>query len=48
MAEDVVAQTAEGDKKIVHTYPLVKVISKFSQRMKMKSKQREKKMPTQV
>ncbi|XP_031619748.1 dynein light chain 4, axonemal [Contarinia nasturtii] len=24
MAEDVVAQTAEGDKKIVHTYPLVK------------------------
>lgn len=25
MAEEVVGQAAEGDKKIVHTYPLVKV-----------------------
>lgn len=25
MAEESVGQTAEGDKKIVHTYPLVKV-----------------------
>lgn len=25
MADDSAAQTGEGDKKIVHTYPLVKV-----------------------
>lgn len=25
MADETVGQTAEGDKKIVHTYPLVKV-----------------------
>lgn len=42
MAEEATGQPGEGDKKIVHTYPLVKVIlffTKFISREKSKKNQ---------
>lgn len=44
MAEDPAAQGGEGDKKIVHTYPLVKVIYRsIHAKEKSKSKNEKKK-----
>lgn len=41
MAEDQTVQAGEGDKKIVHTYPLVKV-TKFTRRNKKRPPNRTK------
>lgn len=38
MAEEAVGQATEGDKKIVHTYPLVKVRQKQRNIAKMELK----------